>query len=68
VGCSLSPSTHLAPHHITRFPDLLPHARPGRLAGEDKHLVLLAPLYPAQLAAGAVIRAGAGTVGTSRPT
>ena len=56
LGHSLYSSTHLAPHHIKRFPDLIPHSRPGRMAREDKHLVLLERLYPGRFAASATIR------------
>lgn len=57
LGHSLYASTHLAPHHILRFPDLLAHSRPGRLAREDKHLVLLERLYPGRFAPNARVRA-----------
>ncbi len=46
TGHSLYCSAHLTPDHIQRFPDLIPHAIPGRLEREDKSLVLLGELYP----------------------
>ncbi|HSE51012.1 MAG TPA: hypothetical protein VLB00_02425, partial [Gemmatimonadales bacterium] len=37
-------SAHVEPRHLERFPKLLPHAIPGRLAREDKSLLLLSDL------------------------
>jgi hypothetical protein len=57
IGHSLYCSSHLTPDHIQRFPDLIPHAIPGRLAREDKSLVLLGELYPNGFAPSTPIRA-----------
>lgn len=56
-GHSLFCSTHLEPGHLTRFPYLLPHARPGRLPREDKSLVMLSDVLPDGLSRKARIRA-----------
>ena len=37
-------SAHVEPRHLERFPGLLPHAIPGKLAREDKSLLLLSDL------------------------
>lgn len=57
TGHSLYCSTHLEPHHLERFPELEPHAIPGRLPREDKSLVLLSHVRPAGLSRKASIRA-----------
>lgn len=56
-GHSLYSSSHFEPHHLQRFPDLAPHAMPGKLEREDKHMVLLSGLFPEGFANGAAIRA-----------
>ncbi|HEX6644675.1 MAG TPA: hypothetical protein VF037_08355 [Gemmatimonadales bacterium] len=56
-GHSLYSSSHFEPHHLERFPDLLPHAMAGRLEREDKHMVLLSGLFPGGFADGARIAA-----------
>jgi hypothetical protein len=56
-GHSLYSSSHFEPHHLQRFPDLVPHAMPGKLEREDKHMVLLSGLFPEGFANGAAIRA-----------
>jgi hypothetical protein len=57
VGHSVYCSTHVEPKHLERFPALRPHAIPGRLAREDKSLVLLSDLPWAVLPPSARIRA-----------
>jgi len=57
VGHSLFCSTHLEPKHLDRFPDLRPHAIPGRLPREDKSLVMLSEVSPEGLSRKARIRA-----------
>jgi hypothetical protein len=49
-GYSLYSSTAVDPSHMRRcFPDLVQHEIPGELPHEDKSLVLLSELFPAQL-------------------
>jgi hypothetical protein len=57
TGHSLYCSTHLTPSHLARFPELVPHAIPGRLPREDKSLVLLSEVRPGELSRKATIRA-----------
>jgi hypothetical protein len=57
MGHSLYCSTHLEPHHLERFPELEPHAIPGRLPREDKSLVLLSDVLPGGLSRKATVRA-----------
>ena len=57
VGHSLYSSSHFEPEHLQRFPELLPHAAPGKLPIEDKHLVLLPDVFPTGFAHSARIRA-----------
>ena len=57
-GYSLYSSTAVDPAHMRRcFPHLVEHEIPGVLPHEDKSLVLLAELFPAQLPSVAQIRA-----------
>jgi hypothetical protein len=57
VGHSLYCSAHVSPEHLGHFPRLLPHAIPGRLAREDKCLVMLSDVCPSGLARTARIEA-----------
>ena len=50
-------SAHVDPKHLERFPLLRPHARPGRLAREDKSLILLSDLPGAILKSSVQLRA-----------
>lgn len=56
VGHGLYCSTHLEPEHLRRFAHLEPSAIPGRLAREDKSLVLLSGVAGSRLSARANIR------------
>jgi hypothetical protein len=56
TGHSLYCSTHLEPSHLQRFPELVPHAIPGRLPREDKSLVLLSEVRPGKLSRKAAVR------------
>jgi hypothetical protein len=49
IGHSVFCSTHVEPAHLAGFPVLRPHAIPGRLAREDKSLILLSDLPQASL-------------------
>lgn len=57
IAHSVFGSTNVAPHHLERFPSLLPHAVAGAGPDEDKHLVLLRSLLPRPLARLATLRA-----------
>lgn len=58
LGYSLYSSTAVDPEHMRRcFPDLVQHEIPGELPHEDKSLVLLSELFPAQLPPVAQVRA-----------
>lgn len=57
TGHSVYCSTHVEPAHLERFPALRPHAIPGRLAREDKSLVVLADLPDGVFARSARVRA-----------
>lgn len=51
TGHSLFNSTRIAPHHIERFPFLLPHAiagRPDLLEFDNKSVVILNEVFPGQ--------------------
>ena len=50
-------SAHVEPRHLERFPMLKPYARPGRLAREDKSLILLSDLPGAVLQSSVKLRA-----------
>jgi hypothetical protein len=50
-------SAHVEPKHLERFPILKPHAIPGRLAREDKSLILLSDLPGAILQSSVRLRA-----------
>jgi hypothetical protein len=50
-------SAHVEPKHLERFPMLKPYARPGRLAREDKSLILLSDLPGAMLQSSVALRA-----------
>lgn len=50
-------SAHVEPRHLQRFPGLLPHAIPGKLAREDKSLLLLSDLPGAVLRSSVRLRA-----------
>jgi hypothetical protein len=50
-------SAHVEPKHLQRFPGLLPHAIPGKLAREDKSLLLLSDLPGAILRSSVRLRA-----------
>jgi hypothetical protein len=56
IGYGAYNSAHLDPRHLLRFPALVRGAIPGRLAREDKSLVLLSDLAAARLAGSAEIR------------
>jgi hypothetical protein len=56
MGYGAYNSAHLDPTHLKRFPRLMPDAIPGRLAREDKSLVLASNLSGVTLAAQAKIR------------
>jgi hypothetical protein len=56
VGYGIYSSAHVEPDHLQRFPSLLPGAIPGRLAREDKSLLLLADVAGASLAGSAEVR------------
>jgi hypothetical protein len=50
-------SAHVEPKHLQRFPGLLPYAIPGKLAREDKSLLLLSDLPGAILRSSVRLRA-----------
>jgi hypothetical protein len=50
IGHSLYSSSHLAPDHLPRFPQLAEHALRGRTQQEDKCLVFLGKIFPELLA------------------
>jgi len=52
-GHSVYGCAFLEPHHLPRFPALIPYAISGPYPSEVKRLVLLRQAYPAQLAASA---------------
>jgi hypothetical protein len=56
TGHGLYCSAHLEPEHLRRFPALMPGAIPGRLAREDKSLVLLSDVEGTRLGRRAEIR------------
>lgn len=56
-GHSLYHSARLEPGHLARFPAFEPHALPSRDPLDQKALVLLAQLFPQQMARAAAIRA-----------
>lgn len=57
IAHSVFGSANVAPHHLSRFPSLVPHAIAGTMPDEDKHLVLLRPLLPRPLSRLATVRA-----------
>jgi hypothetical protein len=50
IGHSIYSSSHLAPDHLPRFPQLAKHALRGRTPQEDKCLIFLGKIFPELLA------------------
>jgi hypothetical protein len=57
IGHSLYSSSHLAPDHLPRFPQLAGHALHGHTPQEDKCLIYLGRVFPHLLARSVPIRA-----------
>ncbi len=49
TGYSIYASCLMTPEHLTRFPDLAPHAGAANHAHEDKSLVYLSRLFPERM-------------------